>query len=1521
MDAQNAAESIATKPPASSNVSPSRTGGPSGPSQSNKPSSPTPALIKSPSASVPAPSPPGKEKDKDAKNPPTASQQPAQEDDAGADNNSEAETIVLAGKDGSPIKSRKVIKREDNSDDDRRGRPVEMPPKRKSSDPKTTANGLREGSNGPRSHPPDAAKRKRLMDQPQSKDSSGLSSAPGSPLTLSRGRSADGRPEPDSESVHAKPIRPTIKERDRESRDKDVIKSKSLDRPLPHKRKAPRGESDDEAEPEIHKARRQRTSASIDASSTSHRPQQKDRDHPKPSSKLTHETPSRHRSTSPHPRTHRRSASTQVQSSTGLSQKKKRVPPPLSTDYHSDESSASGSPHIRSATARGLATPATADSNMASAKNPAHKKHVDAHGQTQLAKACSRGEYDIVKRRLHERPEDLNFPDYAGNTPLQIASINGFERIVKLLVESGCDIDCVNHDKDTPLLDAVDNGHLGVVKVLLDAGVNPRKGNVHGEEPLDRIDDDMDNAQEIRDVLIEARKKLGERRKTSEERLDNQETRSSHGADSPRRSPAVPEPAFGSRRAASSRSHKLSNSVLYMHVDDQSLRKAAGTGNVEMVERILQVRDNLDDPESMVAAARGGHDTVMNLLLALGGADPDPPPVRGVADEFATPILAAIGQENTRIIPLLLAQPNFDPTKKFKGETYYEIARKRMGSNWKEEEHMLKKAYDEYRKSHRDPSKKSPNRKEQESKRSGRADSRDESSKPLKRKATSPGREGQRVAHKPRDKDAKGPDSHMSRSDEPMSPNKRGPGRPKKDDRGLPTIAISDGETSPPATKTSKAKRPDPDHAAMSSEGEANKPRRKLLSGRDIKEQQKNRRASMVSNSSSLREPSSPRDTRHDDAHQPPTEKYHDRAKVIKRDESRDRLSVSGDHSGKRSRTSATPDHVTSEKEGEQPVKKRKIDGGDKKERVPKSSSSPDRNRKSGASRETLGSSKHDDKPTRKPHDHIDKRDTAKSRKPDATSDQNRRESGKSAPSDKSIHVKSEDSDVVMRDAEPVQDEASKLRAKEDEKKRRMEMEAKRKEKEQEKELEERKRREEQERREAEAKKREEEKEKLRLEEEERKKREEEARKKREEEEAHQRRLKEEEEQRKAEEARVRLEKEEQERKKREEEERVRREQEAAEEARRKREEEERREQERRAREEQRQRRIREEQERKRLEKLPAFLRWLDRSSNAKTTEMARRWRILRGVRFDSIRPETAGTPEGREQWVLNTQVAMLLGESDIQLSRFSGWERVRASEPAKYLVMGLAKPKPALTVRDEWDLGKQLPGYYLGKEPDQLTYQEKRQLEEESKAKFLALDLFFVKLSDLMFAIPNIPHLRNLEIVVSYHEIAETLEQHDDGDYPSRWKEDSDAARYMGFCPRNKYFVNGQLVREGTVDVTSASYTPWPECRVPRYGLTAVPPSDPNYARLAKEQGLEHLLSGLRTPPLTIGAQTSPNRLFPQRAFDDLSPPQSESTATANGDGHHPRSSTGSTAEQDRPMVNGNTEPTPLENGADGNN
>jgi len=1242
---------------------------------------------------------------------PSASASNAHEEDGVADGNSDAETIVLPGKDGhSPSKVRKIIKREDKSDTEdaasvSRARKHESNGKQERDGDKGDRAEKKDKSvsvadGGPSDRAASIGAKKKLADKSKTKDgSSGLSSAPASPPQRRR-RASNTHSKSDSETAQVESPKASSKE-----------KPKSVDKLVPHKRKAPRPDSDDEAE--NRKVRRQRTSGSgLDASRKPH-----------PPTKSHHDAHSstRTRSVSPQPRAHRRSISTQLpgHSSNGLSHKKKRVPAPLqSTDYHSDESSASGSPHPRSSKLRSLATPATAESAVSPAKMAPHKKHLDAHGQTFLARACAKGEYETAKHRLQERPEDINVADYAGNTPLQIAALNGFDDIVKLLVDAGCNLDCVNNDKDTPLLDAVENGHLEVVRILLAAGVNPRKANAYGQEPIDRVTEDADNADEIRRALQDAKQRMGERRRTSEDHhLDQTDARSSHGPESPRRSPgpAGSIHAASGRRAGTVRSTKTSNHLLYMPMDDKTLRAAAARGDEETVTRILQVRETFDDPESMVAAARGGHEMVMQLLLALGRANPDPGPISN--NEYSTPMLAAIGQENIKVIKLLLDQTDFDPTRRFKGETYHDIAKRRRGPNWMEEETMLKKAFDEHRKTHRGESKtKSPNRREQDREsRRGRAEPKDEPARSHKRKASSPTRESKRagpvkVSTSPKEK--RRSNSFTANPDDQTSP-KRGPGRPKKEDR-IPTIAISDREASPAGKQpTVKAKRAESDLAAASSEGETVKPRRKLVSGRELKGErvQVHRRASMTSNTSSLKEPSSPRE---ESEKAQKTEKYHDRTKALKRDESRDRLSISGESSGKRHRSSATPPHlVSTEKDpGEGPVKRRRLNIEGKEKRL-KPSSTDDRRLKAPAPRDLGSTIATGPRIRSKSRDDEERRPSTKPRKGDALAEHGRRESGKSVSSENSIHVKSEDPDVDMPDVDPSINDTSASRAaiikekeavekrkqveaelqareakKKEEEKRRAEEEEREKEKESLRLEEEAKRRaDEVRRREEEERKRKEEEEQRQKEEEERKQREQEERRQKEEEERRQR--EEEEKKRKEEEERKRKEelerkrkkeelerkrredeekrrKEDEERKRREEEERLRREQlerEAAEELRRKREEEERREQERKLQELERRRLAREAEQRRarleqerieriRLSKLPPLLRWLDGCINPKLPEVAERFRIIQGVRYDCIRPEATGTAEGREQWLLNTQVALLLGEKDLDLSR-----------------------------------------------------------------------------------------------------------------------------------------------------------------------------------------------------------------------------------------------------------------------------
>lgn len=1152
------------------------------------------------------------------------------EGSADAPEDSDAETIVLPGKDGhSPSKARKV-RQEDKSDGDAEG----------SKDGEAGLSGERE-SNGNASKPdlgPEESKQQRpgdASDKARDESAAGkssLSSVPASPDNRRRRRSVDSLSslsdnEKTTVNSSAKPS-PRFKER-----------------ALPPKRKASRNESDDDEEDDRKARRPRRTSNSVDAGRPS-------RERRTSQSKSYVERPS----VSPPVRSHRRSASSQFASSNGPNHKKKRLPPPLNTtEYQSDESSASGSPYPRSGKAKSMASSGAVDPS--SAKKQHKKKHLDAHGQTLLARACARGEFEAAKQRLRERPEDLNVADFAGNTPLQIAAINGCEDIVKLLIDAGCNLDCVNYDRDTPLLDAVDNGHLDVVKLLLGAGVNPRKANVNGEEPIDRLTEDTDNVEEIRTALIEAKKRYGGRTKTSEDReahLSKQDA-----PDSPRRSPAGT--TNSSRRGGNVRSQKTRNDLLYQPLNDKTLRQAAGRGDEEMVARVLQVKTEVSDPEPMVAAARGGHDLVIQLLLGLGGADPDPAPLSSQPGEFSTPILAAIGQENFKVLELLLEQPQVDPTKRYKGETYYEIARRRQGTNWKEEEQLLKDAYDAHKTSGKLKTK-SPGRREREKEREEKRARREErTDRPQKRDAHSPEPNSEvrkKLSAKlgsPRAKRRTESQSHPSDKERLR----------KKDDR-MASVQGSDREGSPSLSqKHSKISRNDSE-VAMSSDGEAAKPRRKLISKGELRGEQR-RRSSVHSNPSTAKDqPSSPHESRNEDTTDKSkmSEKYHDRAKALKREGSRD-PGANSEHSAKRHRASVTPDraHNGDKDEGEAPSKKRRLESEGSEKR--KKRLSEHDSRKGGVDMSSNNGVK---------------KSTADDKSEAAPGDSSRNGSRRPSGADSGVPIKSEEHDVEMPDADsskalsskdsnPINRESEKAEpdelarkqaalADEAAKKKREIEEAKEAEARQQRDAEEaeKKRKAEEEA----TRKREE------AEEEQRKKQQQEELKKQAEElkarkESEEKARREEEERRRH--AEEQQQKEEEERKKRaEEEERIRKEREA-EEARRKREEDERKDRERREETERKraaERRAREQQEKARLEqlekarldKLPPLLRWLDTCPNPKNRVFAEKFATMQGVRYDTIRPEANHTPEGREQWVLNTHAALLLGEKDLALTR-----------------------------------------------------------------------------------------------------------------------------------------------------------------------------------------------------------------------------------------------------------------------------
>jgi hypothetical protein len=218
---------------------------------------------------------------------------------------------------------------------------------------------------------------------------------------------------------------------------------------------------------------------------------------------------------------------------------------------------------------------------------------------------------------------------------------------------------------------------------------------------------------------------------------------------------------------------------------------------------------------------------------------------------------------------------------------------------------------------------------------------------------------------------------------------------------------------------------------------------------------------------------------------------------------------------------------------------------------------------------------------------------------------------------------------------------------------------------------------------------------------------------------------------------------------------------------------------------------------------------------------------------------------------------------------------------------MGLEADQYALTTSLTRRLANTLPsgfgpGHFgEGINRRRLGAVEHGRIRQDTIAKFMNMDLFFVKLSDVLFIIPGIPHLRNIKLSVNYRELPENEDSLRTLVPPPavKWKTDPDAARYLGFHPRAKHYINGALVGEDLPQFAIISPHEFPEHRVPRRNFCAVSPDDPEYALLCREQGLEHLLHdgpSRQSPALLNGVHGTPSpKTIPIPHEHSISPTQ----------------------------------------------
>lgn len=291
-----------------------------------------------------------------------------------------------------------------------------------------------------------------------------------------------------------------------------------------------------------------------------------------------------------------------------------------------------------------------------------HKRHVNKYGFTRLAEACENGDLDAVKEWRQKDPEQLEQREFAGNTPLQVASLNGFPEIVSYLLEQDCNPHTANTDQDTPLIDAVENGHIDVVRLLLQAGVDPLRQNLKGQQALDVVTEDTDHAQDIRAALRQAIDDWKNNGRGEKQQMEG-------------------EPS-NRRPGPSKELHFLA------YTSDNLLRLASEndrTGIVELLQSQVEVNNDI-----VAAAAKTGDTFTVSMLLA----EMKP---REAKKRPEKPLLAVIGTSHFEMVKYLTGADGFNPTwrSRSNGMTWYELAEHRQGPNWKQEKDLLKQLYDE----------------------------------------------------------------------------------------------------------------------------------------------------------------------------------------------------------------------------------------------------------------------------------------------------------------------------------------------------------------------------------------------------------------------------------------------------------------------------------------------------------------------------------------------------------------------------------------------------------------------------------------------------------------------------------------------------------------------------------------------------------------------------------------------------------------------------------------------------------
>jgi hypothetical protein len=145
------------------------------------------------------------------------------------------------------------------------------------------------------------------------------------------------------------------------------------------------------------------------------------------------------------------------------------------------------------------------------------------------------------------------------------------------------------------------------------------------------------------------------------------------------------------------------------------------------------------------------------------------------------------------------------------------------------------------------------------------------------------------------------------------------------------------------------------------------------------------------------------------------------------------------------------------------------------------------------------------------------------------------------------------------------------------------------------------------------------------------------------------------------------------------------------------------------------------------------------------------------------------------------------------------------------------------------------------------------------------------------MYIVPNFHHLRTIEMKVGYKEM--WLPQPGETSPPAKWMSDPDWTPDQKFPPQPKIYLNGIYCRNGPLPQTQILREAPPENWVPRRGLVAVLPGEPDYEELCKQQNIRRPLAQRPLSP----SSSKLGELVPQTQQNGITPPASSSSMNGN--------------------------------------